>query len=86
MLTFDPNVQQTRLFFCEAMVRLSVFPVAFGCALLALAIGFVNRRKLFPEVEEIHRKRALESHHQAVEFKARVAEGVKRERGKRASD
>lgn len=68
------------------MVRLTAFPVLFGASLLVFAIGFYNRRKLFPEVEEIHRQKALESHYQAIEFKSKVAEGVRKEREKKLSN
>ena len=68
------------------MARLAVFPVVFGGALLVFVTAFYNRRKLFPEVDEIHRKKALESHVQAIEFKARVAEGVRRERQSKSSN
>lgn len=59
------------------MVRMAVFPVVFGASLVILAAGFYNRRKLFPEVETINQKKARESHYQAVEFRTKVAEGVK---------
>ena len=67
------------------MVRLTAFPVVFGVSLVIFAIGFFNRRKLFPEVEEIQRQKAVESHYQAIEFKSKVAEGVRKEREKKAS-
>ncbi len=45
--------------------------------------GFYNRRKFFPEVEEIHHQRAIETQIQAVEFQRKVAEGVQRIREKK---
>ena len=68
------------------VVRLTAFPVLFGASLLAFAVGFYNRRKLFPEVEEIQRQKAIESHYQAIEFKSKVAEGVRKERERKASN
>lgn len=68
------------------MVRLTAFPVLFGASLVAFAVAFYNRRKLFPEVEEIQRQKARESHYQAIEFKSKVAEGVRKEREKKASN
>lgn len=59
------------------MVRMAVFPVVFGASLVILAASFYNRRKLFPEVETINQRKARESHYQAVEFRTKVAEGVK---------
>ena len=44
---------------------------------MILAASFYNRRKLFPEVETINQRKARESHYQAVEFRTKVAEGVK---------
>ena len=76
--------EQTNVF--EAMVRLTAFPVLFGASLVVFAVGFYNRRRLFPEVEEIQRKKAIESHYQAIEFQSKVAEGVRREREKKASN
>lgn len=68
------------------MVRLAVFPLVFGGALVLLTVGFYNRRKLFPEVEEIQRRKARESHSQAQEFRASVAEGLRKEREKKSSN
>ena len=68
------------------MVRLAVFPVVFGASFLGLAVAFYNRKKLFPEVEEAKWQKAWESHYQAVEFRAKVAEGVKREKEKRKEE
>ena len=62
------------------MVRMAVFPVVFGASLVILVAGFYNRRKLFPEVETINQRKARESHYQAVEFRTKVAEGVKLKR------
>ena len=67
------------------MVRLTAFPVVFGVSLVAFAIGFYNRRKFFQEVEDIQQRKAVESHYQAIEFKSKVAEGVKKERQKKTS-
>lgn len=69
------------------MVRLAPFqfPLVFGGCLLALAVGFHYRRKLFPEVEQIHRKRAIETQEQAVEFQQKLAEGIKKERERKAA-
>ena len=66
------------------MVRATVFPVIFGASLVALSIAFYNRRKFFPEVEEIHQRKSVESHVQAQEFKVKVAEGVKKKREEKA--
>lgn len=66
------------------MVRLAPFPLTFGGCLIFFVWGFVNRRRWFPEVEEIHRKRAIETKQQAEEFKEKLAEGLKREREKKA--
>ena len=68
------------------MIRLTAFPVLFGATLLAFAVGFYNRRKFFPEVEEIQRKKAIEAHYQAIEFKSKVAEGVRKERERKTSN
>ena len=67
------------------MVRLSMYryPLLFGGFVAAFAVGFINRHKLFPEVEEIHREKAVLSHFQAIEFKNKVAEGVRKEREER---
>ncbi len=62
------------------MVRLSVFPLLFGASLLAFGLGFINRKKFFPEIEQIHKERAIQSHYQAIDFQTKVAEGVRRER------
>lgn len=62
------------------MVRLSVFPLLFGASLLAFGVGFVNRKKFFPEIEQIHQERAIQSHYQAIDFQNKVAEGVRQER------
>ena len=70
----------------DNMVRLSVFPILFGASLVGFAVGFINRRKLFPEIEEIHREKAILSHYQAIDFKTKVAEGVKKERQRKASE
>lgn len=67
------------------MVRLTPFPLAFGGCLIFFVWGFVNRRKWFPEVEDIHRQRAIEKKQEAEEFKTKLAEGVKRERAKKAA-
>ena len=67
------------------MVRLAVFPVIFGASLLAFIVGFYNRKKLFPEIEEIHRKNAIEGHYQAIAFKSNLAEAVKKEQEKKAA-
>ena len=67
------------------MVRLAPFPLAFGGCLIFFAWGFVNRRKWFPEVEDVHRRRAIEKNQQAEEFKAKLAEGIKKERAKKAA-
>ncbi len=64
------------------MVRLAVFPVVFGASFVALTIAFYNFKKFYPELEETKRQKAWESHYQALEFKAKVAEGVQRERAK----
>ncbi len=64
------------------MVRLAVFPVVFGVSFVALAVAFFNRMRFFPGLEETKYKKAWESHYQALEFKAKVAEGVQRERAK----
>ena len=53
---------------------------------MVFAIGFYNRRKLFPEVEEIQRQKAITSHYNAIEFKSKVAEGVRKEREKKSSN
>ncbi len=68
------------------MVRLTPFPLVFGSCLVVFAWGFVYRRKLFPEVEEIKRQRAVEKQRQAVEFRQKFAEGIKRERDKKAAE
>ena len=68
------------------MVRLSSSPLVFGGFLLCFAIGFYNRRKFFPEVEEIHHQRAIETQIQAVEFQQKVAEGVERIREKKRKE
>lgn len=68
------------------MVRLTAFPVLFGATLLAFAVGFFNRRKFFPEVEKIQREKAVEGHYHAIEFKSTVAEGVRKERERKASN
>lgn len=69
------------------MVRLSKFqfPLVFGGCLLVFAVGFRNWKQYFPEVEAIHRQRALETHQQALEFKQKVAEGIKKERERKAA-
>lgn len=69
------------------MVRLAPlqFPLVFGGCLIVFAWGFHNRRKLFPEVEEIHRQRAIETHQQAVEFQQKFAEGIKKEKERKAA-
>lgn len=66
------------------MVRLTVFPLAFGGCLICFSWGFVNRKRLFPEVEEIHRLRAIEKQQEVVEFREKFAEGLKKEREKKA--
>lgn len=63
---------------------MSVFPVLFGTTLVGFAVAFINRRKLFPEIEEIHREKAILSHFQAIDFKTKVAEGVKEERERKS--
>ena len=65
------------------MVRFAAFPLAFGTCLLCFAVGFYNRRRFFPDVEEIHHQRAIETQIQAVEFQQKVAEGVQRIREKK---
>lgn len=67
------------------MVRLTAFPVLFGATLLAFAVGFLNRRKFFRDVENIQREKATEGHYHAIELKSTVAEGVKKEREGKAS-
>lgn len=62
------------------MVRLAVFPVVFGASFVVLAVAFFNRMKFFPGLEEKKRKKAWESHYQALEFKAKVAEGIRKKR------
>ena len=62
------------------------FPLVFGGTLAVLVVGFHYRRRLFPEVEEIHRRRAAETEQQAAEFKQKLAEGIKRERERRAAE
>lgn len=64
-------------------VRVTAFPIVFCGALVVFTVGFCNRRKLFPEVDEINRRKAEESRVQAVAFKSQVAAGVKREREQR---
>ena len=55
------------------MIRLSAFPILFGGFLVAFTVGFYNRRKLFPEVDEINHQKTLESRAQAVELRSQVA-------------
>ena len=70
-----------------AMVRLTAFPVLFGATLLTFAVGFLNRRKFFRDVEEIQREKATEGHYQAIEIKSKVGEKVRKEReGKNTSN
>ena len=68
------------------MVRLTAFPVLFGATLLAFAVGFLNRRKFFREVEEIQREKATEGHYHAIQLKSKVAEEVRKEREGRQSN
>jgi len=80
-----PNVVSVYVYEATlTMVRITAFPVIFGASLVALTVGFYNRRKFFPEVEEIHERKARESHFQAQEFKVKVAEGVKKKREEKA--
>lgn len=65
------------------MVRWAAFPVIFSAVLVLAAATFYNRRTLLPGSDESRLQKVIESHQQAVEFKARVAEGVKREREKK---
>lgn len=67
------------------MVRLAAFPVIFGASLLVFVVGFYNRRKLFPEIEEIHQKKAIESHYQAIAFKSNLAEAVRKEQERKTT-
>ena len=64
-------------------IRVTAFPIVFSGALVVFTVGFCNRRKLFPEVDEINRRKAEEGRVQAVAFKSQVAAGVKREREQR---
>lgn len=68
------------------MVRYSTFPLAFGGILLCFAVGFYNRRKFFPDVEEIHHQRAIETQIQALQFQQKVAEGVEKIREKKRKE
>ncbi|KAL5459862.1 hypothetical protein EMCRGX_G033247 [Ephydatia muelleri] len=58
------------------MVRWATFPIIFSAVLIAAAATFYNRRSLLPGTEESRIEKAIESHRQAVDFKARVAEGI----------
>ena len=70
----------------DSMVRFAAFPLAFGSCLICFMVGFYNRRKFFPEVDEIHHQRAIETQIQAVEFQQKVAEGVQRIREKKRKE
>ena len=59
------------------------FPLLFGATLIVIIVGFYNRRKLFPEVEEIKRKKATQRRQEAIEFKQKVADGVRERRAAR---
>lgn len=65
------------------MVRWTAFPIIFSAVLIAATATFYNRRSLLPGTEESRIQKTVESHQQAADFKARVAEGVKREREKK---
>ena len=67
------------------MVRLTPFPLLFGGCLIVFAWGFYNRRNFFPEVEDINRQKAIERYQEAIDFKKKVAEGVKKERERKAA-
>lgn len=67
------------------MVRVSTFPLLFGGCLVGFALGFYNRRKLFPEVEEINRQKAIKNYQEAVQFREKVAVGVQKERERKAA-
>ena len=66
--------------------RASAFPVVFGVSLVALSVAYYHRKKLFPDVWERKREQFLESHVQATQFKALVAEGVEKERERRRNE
>ena len=66
--------------------RVAAFPVVFGISLAGLSVAYYHRKKLFPEVWERKREQYLESHVQATQFKALVAEGVEKERERRRGD
>ena len=68
------------------MVRATPFPFVFGGCLVFFVVGFYNRRRLFPEVEEIREQRAAEKAQQAAEFKEKFAAGLKKERERRAAE
>lgn len=53
---------------------------------MAFAVGFLNRRKFFREVEEIQREKATEGHYHAIQLKSKVAEEVRKEREGRQSN
>lgn len=60
--------------------RVPVFPIFFGLSLFSLSVAYYNRKKFFSDVWGRKREQYLESHWQAEQFKAVVAEGVERER------
>ena len=66
--------------------RFHIFPVAFGLSLAVLCVAYYHRKSFFPEVWEKHHQQALESHKQAIQFKASVAEGIKKEREQKQKD
>ena len=61
----------------------SRFPVLFGATLVAFSAAFYHRRRLFPEVFEDQKTKKAEGFRRAKEFKATVAEGIRREKEKR---
>ena len=64
----------------------SNFPFVFGATLIALAIAFHGRRKLFPEVFEEQRRQTLEGRRRAQEIRVAVKEGMRKEKEKRGTD
>ena len=65
--------------------RVAVFPVVFGVSVMVLGVAYYNRKSLFSEVFEGRKEKYLESRQQAFQFKALVAEGVKKQREKERS-
>jgi hypothetical protein len=67
------------------MVRLTPFPFVFGGCVVVFILGFANRKRLFPEIEEIHRQRDIETRQQAAEFRVKLDEAIKKERERKAA-